>query len=223
MVYADKTANYFITIALACLIMVSSIFSSEAEAPPQAAFLASFMETLERELDFEVLLPYAEDIQYAFDNYAYYIEKAKQLLDEHRDEIPTEGFTPAQMRQLLNILPGFNEVSELLTEEVIMDVLSLPGLGYIAMHAMDYAFPQLANVDIFALLELAEAFGAMGLVQNLFGDDLPTIELFSAIDHFAGEGFTASLLEMEINARFVHLGHVFAAILANEVNYLISN
>ncbi|MCL2169861.1 MAG: hypothetical protein FWB74_07545 [Defluviitaleaceae bacterium] len=229
--FVNKSVVYILTVVLAFSVMSTSLVIG-GETSPQAEFLVAFANTLEEGLEplgFSELLELDNPLEfYAVDeplSNAHYLEEAEEILYELFGTNPSlHGFTPQNMLSLLRIMPGFNEVEELFTTQVILDILSLPGVDYIVMELFEEFLPDVEPSYVFFMASLAYAFGIADMASELLGDDLPAIELFAALDYVAGEGFVQKALEMDVNERFAFMGTALASLLVDfmiEIEYYV--
>jgi len=220
----ERSLTFLLTIVVAFTLVVSSV-PVGGEGSPQAAFVASFADGLEEGLAHFGLADYLEQpLRYELLDELFaaaddFDEAREALLDLAGQDPQERGFTPQNMLAVLGFFPGFDEVEAVLTTDVVLDFLSAPGVDFLMMMVLEYALADLGMEPemLFAMANLAGIFGLTGLAQDLIPADVPAIEFFDALDYVAGDGFADSLLNMEVNTRFAHMGAVFAELLMDVV------
>lgn len=218
--YSNKMISYVLTLALVFSFVTASV-PQAGEASPQVAFVEAFVDGLESRLEqFDIFEPLENPLSYyileemlALAPYIYELDEALyELVGFHP---ASQGFNPRNMLNLLRFLPGFDEVEELLTTDVVVDILSTPGVDFAAAMLFEILLPEVEPLALFLLVNIASLFGRPAIVHDALGAELPTIELFNALEYLAGEGFVSELLEMEANERFAHIGTAFSILLAD--------
>ena len=216
--FVNKSLAYILTVVLAFSVMGASLVAGGADSP-QAEFLGAFADVLEEGLEPSGILELLELENplrfYAIDeplSNAHYVYELEEILYGYFGTNPSlHGFTPQNMLSLFRIIHGFNEVEELFTTEVVLNILSFVGVDYIVMEIFDEFFPHLEPSHVFFMASLAYAFGMTDMASELLGDDVPTIGLFAALDYLLGDGFAYGALNMDVNERFAHMGAALAA------------
>jgi uncharacterized membrane protein YciS (DUF1049 family) len=238
----EKSVAYLLTIVLVFSLVVVSV-PNEYENTPQAAFVSAFGDSFVENLDFDLepivyfynalveaftesleaemeefeqeMDEYLRQFEYLLEEFVYQMAEVYALLLEF-------GYTPQNIHRLLTFFPGFAEMEEILTPQVVMDILSMPAMAFVAAIALQHVFSSGEDEppNLYDLFLLVDIFGE-NLVTALIGDELPTIELAYALDYFMGEGFSAKLLTMDGYYRFAYIGTAFGTALADLLNEVV--
>ncbi|MDR2168407.1 MAG: hypothetical protein LBE35_11260 [Clostridiales bacterium] len=211
--YYEKSLTFLISVVLIGALTFMSVPMTGADSP-QGAFAVAFADTLEEGLDkFGISEHLEEPLRDEIMAVLPYRVKLEEFLVEEFGF--DEGVAPQNLLRTARLFPGFNEVEELLGEEVLMDILSMPLVSIAVLAAIEHAFPELEPAALFALVDLATLFGGAALIEGMIGESLPAIELFAALDYLLGEGFAQNLLEMDLTERFAYLGHALAQLIVD--------
>lgn len=187
----------------ASLLLIVYTPAYEEKFSPQDAFIVAFEQVLAEHFEFESSLPLARDIETDFE--VFFTDKLHALR--------LDGYTAENFYRLASLIPGFDEIRQLLTTPVILDILGLPIMPFV----MQQLFDEFAPMPLATLISLTNLFGD-AFVMAILGDFMPSIYLFEDLNYFMGAGFVENLLEMDVMPRFEYAGRAFAEFLVSSLN-----